>query len=158
VEMLNALNALSENQSLCKVTPLSNYFVILAIVISLVLHLIILYIPIFNDIFHVQALNYQEWNAVCWFSLPVIALDEALKYYTRHYTNKKQQNKTNLFKRLKAIRLDRFQDITQHIGYTKVPMQNNTQQTTRNNNMMQLDTRQSTQHRQQQQHSRNVHE
>jgi len=83
IEMFNALNALSENQSLLTVTPLSNLWVIAAATLSMVLHLIIVYFPPAAAIFHVAPLNQEHWKAVLYFSLPVFFLDEALKFIAR---------------------------------------------------------------------------
>jgi len=83
IEMFNAMNAVSENQSIFSVSPFSNIYVILATVLSFVLHFIILYFPIFSDIFHVLPLNLLEWQIVIWASLPVFAIDELLKFISR---------------------------------------------------------------------------
>jgi P-type Ca2+ transporter type 2A len=48
IEMLNALNSLSENQSLIKMPPWNNIWLLLAIGLSMSLHFMILYIPFFN--------------------------------------------------------------------------------------------------------------
>jgi len=83
IEMLNALNALSENQSLLVVTPLSNPWVIAACTLSVLLHIAILYIPFLANIFHVAPLNQNEWLYVILLSLPVFFLDECLKFFSR---------------------------------------------------------------------------
>jgi Ca2+ transporting ATPase len=81
--MFNAMNAVSENQSIFSVSPFSNIYVILATVLSFILHFIILYFPIFSDIFHVLPLNLLEWQIVIWASLPIFAIDEVLKFISR---------------------------------------------------------------------------
>lgn len=83
IEMFNAMNALSENQSLLVVPPWSNMWVIAAVTLSFVLHFMIVYIPWAASIFHVAPLNYEEWSIVFWLSLPVVFLDETLKFITR---------------------------------------------------------------------------
>lgn len=83
IEMFNALNALSENQSLLRVTPLSNLYVLIACIGSFCLHLMIVYVPFLAQIFHVAPLNTQEWLYVFILSVPVLFLDEALKYISR---------------------------------------------------------------------------
>jgi Ca2+ transporting ATPase len=45
IEMLNALNSLSENQSLLVMGPLTNPWLLGAIVLSMAQHIIILYTP-----------------------------------------------------------------------------------------------------------------
>ncbi|RDD40035.1 Calcium-transporting ATPase sarcoplasmic/endoplasmic reticulum type [Trichoplax sp. H2] len=83
IELLNSLNSISENQSLLVMSPFKNIWLIGAIVVSLALHFIILYVDILALIFQVTPLNTTEWIAVLKFSFPVIILDEILKYLSR---------------------------------------------------------------------------
>jgi len=83
IEMFNALNALSENQSLAVVTPLSNLWVVGACVLSLTLHFLIVYLPFFAPVFRVAPLNFEEWKAVVLISFPVLLIDETLKWISR---------------------------------------------------------------------------
>jgi len=85
IEMFNALNALSENQSLTVVTPFSNLWVGLAAALSFTLHFLVIYIPFFAGVFHVAPLGWEEWKAVLLFSFPVLVIDEALKYISRRF-------------------------------------------------------------------------
>jgi len=48
IEMLNALNAISEDNSLLVMPPWINPYLILAIIASISIHNIILYVPFFN--------------------------------------------------------------------------------------------------------------
>lgn len=83
IEMLNALNALSENGSLCHMPPWANPWLLLAIAASMGIHCVIVYIPAFADIFSICALNTQDWILVWAFSMPVIFIDEILKFVGR---------------------------------------------------------------------------
>lgn len=83
VEMLNALNSLSENESLLSLGPQRNPLLLAAIALSMVLHVAILYIPAFARIFAVSPLTWGEWQGVLWLSVPVIFLDEVLKAISR---------------------------------------------------------------------------
>lgn len=96
VEMFNTFNALSENLSLLEVYPWSNPWVVIAVILSLVLHFGILYIPFFADIFSVAPISMAEWYAVLMFSAPVILIDEGLKLFTRVMDSQNQlaQKKT----------------------------------------------------------------
>jgi len=85
IEMLNAMNSLSENQSLLKMPPWINIWLVLAITLSMSLHFMILYVPFFNSIFSICPLNMEEWVAVLKISLPVVLLDETLKFVSRNY-------------------------------------------------------------------------
>ena len=81
--MLNALNALSEDNSLLVIHPFVNPWLILAIIASIGSHMLILYVPIMNQIFGITPLNMEEWKLVIAFSVPVILIDEVLKFFGR---------------------------------------------------------------------------
>uniref|UniRef100_A0A671K8I5 Calcium-transporting ATPase n=1 Tax=Sinocyclocheilus anshuiensis TaxID=1608454 RepID=A0A671K8I5_9TELE len=79
IEMFNALNSLSENQSLLRMPPWVNIWLLGAIILSLSLHFLILYVEPLPLIFQVTPLHYSQWIVVLKISIPVILLDEALK-------------------------------------------------------------------------------
>jgi Ca2+-transporting ATPase len=83
IEMFNAYNALSEDNSLLVVTPFTNLYLIAATFSSTALHMMIVYTPFFNDIFSIYRLTSYEWGLVLAFSLPVILVDEILKVFGR---------------------------------------------------------------------------
>lgn len=87
VEMFNALNALSENASLLQLPPWSNPWLLGAISVSVVLHLIILYTPGLAVMFSVTPLSLPEWRMVLLLSAPVVLVDEFLKLVTRSAYN-----------------------------------------------------------------------
>eukprot|EP00250_Pteridium_aquilinum_P003267 c13591_g1_i1 orf=692-3148(+) len=84
VEMFNALNNLSENQSLLVLPPWSNPWLLGSIAVTMVLHFMILYIRPLSVMFSVTSLSLTEWKAVFWFSFPVILVDEVLKLLSRN--------------------------------------------------------------------------
>eukprot|EP01006_Ploeotia_vitrea_P046954 TRINITY_DN67074_c8_g1_i1.p1 TRINITY_DN67074_c8_g1~~TRINITY_DN67074_c8_g1_i1.p1 ORF type:complete len:1023 (-),score=153.41 TRINITY_DN67074_c8_g1_i1:1721-4720(-) len=90
VEMFNALNALSEDESLFSVGPFVNKWLLLAISVSFSLHFAILYTPILRTIFGVTALGWPEWQAVILMSFPVIIVDEVLKAVSRALSSGKK--------------------------------------------------------------------
>ncbi|OXB64121.1 hypothetical protein ASZ78_002051, partial [Callipepla squamata] len=124
IEMCNALNSLSENQSLMRMPPWENIWLVGAICLSMSLHFLILYVeplpvsasilppslsseleqkssgasgqglevkqscnarPFSQIIFQITPLNVTQWLMVLKISLPVILLDETLKYVARNY-------------------------------------------------------------------------
>lgn len=91
IEMLNALNSLSENQSLILMPPWSNIWLLAAMALSMTLHFIILYVDILSTVFQVMPLSVSQWVAVLKISLPVLLLDEALKFVARRYTDVPQE-------------------------------------------------------------------
>uniref|UniRef100_A0A8C9ENT7 Calcium-transporting ATPase n=1 Tax=Pavo cristatus TaxID=9049 RepID=A0A8C9ENT7_PAVCR len=80
IEMCNALNSLSENQSLMRMPPWENIWLVGAICLSMSLHFLILYVEPLPIIFQITPLNVTQWLMVLKISLPVILLDETLKY------------------------------------------------------------------------------
>ncbi|KFM58607.1 Calcium-transporting ATPase sarcoplasmic/endoplasmic reticulum type, partial [Stegodyphus mimosarum] len=85
IEMLNAMNSLSENQSLTVMPPWINPWLLAAMLLSMTLHFVILYIDILSSVFSVTPLNGEEWFAVMKMSIPVVLLDEVLKFVARKY-------------------------------------------------------------------------
>ena len=83
IEMFNALNSLSENKSLlshpaddeCLVARLHRH----QHVAPFRHHVR----PILREDVHHHRAQFEEWRAVFWFSIPVIFIDEVLKYVTR---------------------------------------------------------------------------
>merc|ERR1712223_309943 len=87
IEMANALNSVSENQSLLVMHPWVNIYLLMAMALSFSLHFMILYIDVFNVVFNISALSLDQWIVVLKFSLPVLLVDEALKFVARNYTD-----------------------------------------------------------------------
>jgi P-type Ca2+ transporter type 2A len=86
IEMLNALNSLSENQSLLRMPPWKNIWLLLAIGLSMGLHFIILEVSVLAKVFQISPLTLSEWMVVWKLSFPVILLDETLKFLSRRST------------------------------------------------------------------------
>ncbi|KAM9510526.1 sarcoplasmic/endoplasmic reticulum calcium ATPase 1 [Guaruba guarouba] len=85
IEMCNALNSLSENQSLARMPPWVNIWLLGSICLSMSLHFVILYVDPLPMIFKLTPLTITHWLMVLKISLPVILLDEALKFIARNY-------------------------------------------------------------------------
>jgi Ca2+-transporting ATPase len=95
IEMANALNALSEDNSLLVIPPWVNPWLLVAIVASIGSHMFILYVPFMNKIFGITPLNSKEWMLVIAFSVPVILVDEVLKFFGRIMNAKELQARMN---------------------------------------------------------------
>ncbi|XP_015281297.1 PREDICTED: sarcoplasmic/endoplasmic reticulum calcium ATPase 1 [Gekko japonicus] len=85
IEMCNALNSLSENQSLVRMPPWVNFWLLGSICLSMSLHFFILYVDPMPMIFKLTHLGFHHWMVVLKISLPVILLDEILKFVARNY-------------------------------------------------------------------------
>jgi len=83
IEMFNALNALSEDGSLLQMPPWVNPYLLIAMAVSFGLHFVILYIPVFAQVFSITPLTFNDWMLVLAFSFPVIIIDEILKFVGR---------------------------------------------------------------------------
>uniref|UniRef100_A0A2I3GSE0 Calcium-transporting ATPase n=1 Tax=Nomascus leucogenys TaxID=61853 RepID=A0A2I3GSE0_NOMLE len=90
IEMCNALNSLSENQSLLRMPPWVNIWLLGSICLSMSLHFLILYVDPLPMIFKLRALDLTQWLMVLKISLPVIGLDEILKFIARNYLEGKE--------------------------------------------------------------------
>ncbi|XP_061443979.1 sarcoplasmic/endoplasmic reticulum calcium ATPase 1 [Rhineura floridana] len=85
IEMCNALNSLSENQSLVRMPPWVNIWLMASICLSMSLHFVILYVDPLPMIFKLTHLGFHHWFMVLKISIPVILLDELLKFVARNY-------------------------------------------------------------------------
>ncbi|XP_041663746.1 sarcoplasmic/endoplasmic reticulum calcium ATPase 2-like [Cheilinus undulatus] len=84
-EIFSALNCLSENQSLLKMPPWSNPWLVGAICQSMALYFLILCVDPLSVIFQICPLSWPQWVVVLRMSIPVILIDEVLKFLTRTY-------------------------------------------------------------------------
>ncbi|KAF8397577.1 hypothetical protein HHK36_016497 [Tetracentron sinense] len=83
IEMFNSLNALSEDGSLLVMPPWVNPWLLLAMSVSFGLHFLILYVPFLAQVFGIVPLSLNEWLLVLAVALPVILIDEILKFVGR---------------------------------------------------------------------------
>ncbi|PSR90016.1 Calcium-transporting ATPase 4, endoplasmic reticulum-type like [Actinidia chinensis var. chinensis] len=83
IEMFNSLNALSEDASLLTMPPWVNPWLLVAMSISFGLHFLILYVPFLAQVFGIVPLSLNEWLLVLAVALPVILIDEILKFIGR---------------------------------------------------------------------------
>ncbi|KAL0248798.1 hypothetical protein GEMRC1_004032 [Eukaryota sp. GEM-RC1] len=83
IEMLNALNSISETSSLLVFPPNKNWYVVVAIIFSMILHFWLLYTPVIAKIFSVAPLSVADWKAIMILSIPVILIDEVTKFFIR---------------------------------------------------------------------------
>ncbi|XP_076891087.1 calcium-transporting ATPase 1, endoplasmic reticulum-type-like [Bidens hawaiensis] len=92
IEMFNSLNALSEDESLLTMPPWVNPWLLVAMSVSFGLHFIILYVPFLAQVFGIVPLSFNEWLLVLAVALPVILIDEILKFVGR-LTNRSQPDR-----------------------------------------------------------------
>jgi len=85
VQMSVALSARSERYSFIKTGIKHNKKLLLAIAISIMLQLIIIYTPFFNTIFSTVPLNIAEWGVIILFSVIVFAVLESIKIFRKEF-------------------------------------------------------------------------
>jgi len=93
IEMLNALNAVSEDGSLLTIPPWVNPYLLLAMASSFILHFMILYVPWMATIFSIAPHDAVDWLLVFLFSFPVIILDEVLKFFGRRMNDAEREER-----------------------------------------------------------------
>lgn len=93
IEMFNSLNALSEDGSLLSMPPWVNPWLLLAMSVSFGLHFLILYVPFLAQVFGIVPLSLNEWLLVLLVTLPVILIDEVLKFIGRSTSGIRRQSR-----------------------------------------------------------------
>ncbi|KAJ3093671.1 hypothetical protein HDU96_002108, partial [Phlyctochytrium bullatum] len=99
VEMFNAMNSLSENESLLTFGLFNNIYLVFAIALSMALHFVILYVPFFSTVFSIAPLSWEEWKWVLIISAPVIIVDEVLKLISRLFVTPLAKVRTDKVKK-----------------------------------------------------------
>lgn len=72
IEMLNAMNALSSSESLLTLPLWENMMLVYAVCLSMALHFALLYVPFLQGLFSVIPLDWNEWKAVLFISMPIM--------------------------------------------------------------------------------------
>mmetsp|Transcript_32185 Transcript_32185/g.78456 ORF Transcript_32185/g.78456 Transcript_32185/m.78456 type:complete len:1206 (-) Transcript_32185:981-4598(-) len=89
MEMLKALSAVSVNDSLFRVGPQSNKWLLLGVSVPFSLHLLVLYssklgLPALGEAFGMVPLTLDDWKTVMIWATPILIVDEILKYVGRN--------------------------------------------------------------------------
>uniref|UniRef100_A0A8B9I143 P-type Ca(2+) transporter n=1 Tax=Astyanax mexicanus TaxID=7994 RepID=A0A8B9I143_ASTMX len=80
------------NQSLVRMPPWSNLWLVAAMSLSMSLHFMIIYVDPLPMIFKLTHLTLEQWLVVLKLSFPVILIDELLKFVARNYLERKMSN------------------------------------------------------------------
>ena len=86
VEMFSAMTSVSERQSIFVMPPWKNMYLVLAIIGSMIVHLLTLEIPIARRIFSVVRLDAGHWIVVMCLGVPTVIIEEIFKAYIRAHT------------------------------------------------------------------------
>ncbi|PLW80080.1 ATPase [Candidatus Woesearchaeota archaeon] len=82
-QMVNVFNCRSENDSAYSINLFSNKFLILSVLSSIILMLLLIYIPFFNNILHTTPLGVIDWVKILVIAFTINIADELRKYYIR---------------------------------------------------------------------------
>lgn len=94
IEMLKALSAVSLNQSLFVVPPWRNPYLLASVGVSFSLHVLLLQTPALATLFGLHGLSRKDWWVVLMLSLPVLVLEEGLKWIGRRVQQDQQPTTT----------------------------------------------------------------
>ena len=98
MEMLKALSAVSVDNSLLRVGPQSNPWLLLGVSVPFLLHLFVLYssdlgLPALGESFGMVPLSTDDWVTVLCWALPILLVDEVLKAVGRYINSEERKAK-----------------------------------------------------------------
>ncbi|CAN0446547.1 unnamed protein product, partial [Ascophyllum nodosum] len=79
MEMLKALSAVSVDNSMLRVPPWRNKWLLAGVAFPFALHLAVLYLPGVGETFGVTPLTWDDWTYVLRFAAPILVVEEVLK-------------------------------------------------------------------------------
>ncbi|MHA1607512.1 MAG: calcium-transporting P-type ATPase, PMR1-type [Candidatus Freyarchaeota archaeon] len=82
-QLFNAINYRSEKISIFKLNPFSNKYLVLALMVSFVLQLLVIYVPSLQPLFKTFPLSVRDWVTVLLAASTIILLYELKKAYQR---------------------------------------------------------------------------
>jgi P-type Ca2+ transporter type 2C len=91
MEMLKALSAVSLDNSIFRVPPWKNPWLIGGVTLPFSIHLAVVYFPFLNKVFGVSAMSQDDWVTVLQWAAPILVLEEALKFVGRYLKGKEDQ-------------------------------------------------------------------
>lgn len=87
-QWFNAWNCRSESESIFKMNPFSNKFLVGATVIVIFLQFVALYTPFLQKILHVTSLSLSEWLMIIPIAFSIVLVEEIRKFFYRRKINK----------------------------------------------------------------------
>ena len=82
-ELFKALSTVNVNQSILKVSPFQNPYLVIGVLVPFILHLMILNNAVLATSFSVTPLSLEQWSEVFIWSIPIVFVDEVLKFIER---------------------------------------------------------------------------
>jgi len=98
IELLQALSAVSMDNSVFQVRPTSNPWLILGVTVPFLLHLLVVYssylgMPALGESFGLVPLSQENWMTVLQYSLPILLVDEIVKAIGRRVNKKTEEER-----------------------------------------------------------------
>lgn len=84
IEMMKALSAVSLDNSLFKIPFWKNKWLLLGVTIPCLMHGAVMYTPVLANVFGLAPLTTIEWKIVLKFAVPILFLEEILKFTGRN--------------------------------------------------------------------------
>jgi Ca2+-transporting ATPase len=76
-EMFFVFNCRSDRKGILRLNPMTNKKLFIAVIISVILQIMIIYVPVLQEVFHLTALNFVDWARVIMLSsLGILAMPE----------------------------------------------------------------------------------
>lgn len=91
MEMLKALAAVSLDNSIVRVPPWRNPWLMGGVALPFSIHLAVVYFPWLNRVFGVSAMSAQDWLTVLQWAAPILLLEEVLKAVGRYLKGKENE-------------------------------------------------------------------
>lgn len=85
-QLFHSFNLRNDHKSIFQVGFFTNRFLVWSVVAGLTIQISLVYIPVFNDIFGIQALLWQDWLLVVGLSLIPVVVNEIVKACKRAFT------------------------------------------------------------------------
>lgn len=88
MEMFKALSAVSLDNSIFRVPPWKNPWLLAGVALPFSIHLAVVYFPFFNKVFGVSSMAEADWINVLQWAAPILVLEEILKAVGRYLKGK----------------------------------------------------------------------
>jgi magnesium-transporting ATPase (P-type) len=86
------LNCRTERESIFTVGIFSNRRVIQGIIVELILVVALMYVPFVRSVFQTAPVPLEGWIFLFCIPLPIVLIEEARKYYLRHYSKMEKRS------------------------------------------------------------------
>jgi len=86
------LNCRTERESIFKIGPFKNKQVNIGIIVELILVVALMYVPFLRNVFQTSPVPLAGWIFLFCIPLPIVLIEEARKYYLRHYSKMEKRS------------------------------------------------------------------